>query len=97
MESTPAASPDPAAAAPDPEVEVHLFAAVAAALGAETMRLRAGTVEDVLAQLRATTDAPGARVIGACSLLVNSVVCRDRSRALAPGDRVDVLPPFAGG
>lgn len=76
---------------------MHLFAAAAAALGAERRTVRAATVAEVLAALRAATDEPGARVLGSCSLLVNSVVCRDARRALADGDRVDVLPPFAGG
>ena len=31
------------------------------------------------------------------SLLVNAVACTDHSRVLADGDRIDVLPPFAGG
>ncbi|EWS81886.1 MoaD/ThiS family protein [Brachybacterium phenoliresistens] len=97
MESRSAPVPGPGTGASLPEIEVHLFAAVAAALGAERMLLRAGTVDEALGQLRAATDAPGARVLDSCSLLVNSVVCRDRTRALAPGDRVDVLPPFAGG
>jgi len=97
MESRDSAAPETGTVPLPPEVEVHLFAAVAAALGTERTLLRAGTVDAVLGQLRAATDAPGARVIDSCSVLVNSVVCRDRSRALAPGDRVDVLPPFAGG
>ncbi|MBV1781379.1 MoaD/ThiS family protein [Paeniglutamicibacter sp. ABSL32-1] len=45
--------------------------------------------------LRRTTSL--ATVLGRCSFLVNGVSEQDRSRALHPGDELDVLPPFAGG
>lgn len=38
-----------------------------------------------------------ADVMRRCSFLVNEVAAKDRSRVLAHGDVVDVLPPFAGG
>ncbi|MGO3506052.1 MAG: MoaD/ThiS family protein [Brachybacterium tyrofermentans] len=31
------------------------------------------------------------------SILVNAVACTDRDQELRDGDRLDVLPPFAGG
>ncbi|MBG6083794.1 MoaD/ThiS family protein [Zhihengliuella flava] len=37
------------------------------------------------------------RVISRSTFLINEVSVRDRSRALAAGDVVDILPPFAGG
>ncbi|MET4060056.1 molybdopterin synthase sulfur carrier subunit [Arthrobacter sp. UYP6] len=45
--------------------------------------------------------APGAlplkSVISRSTFLVNGFAARDRSLALAAGDTVDILPPFAGG
>jgi molybdopterin converting factor small subunit len=38
-----------------------------------------------------------AEVLRRCSFLVNEVAAKDRSRVLADGDVLDVLPPFAGG
>ncbi|MFC0675266.1 MoaD/ThiS family protein [Brachybacterium hainanense] len=78
-------------------VEVHLFAGVAAALGTERLDLEAADVAGALGQLRDLAGGDGDRIVRACSVLVNSVVCRDEGRALATGDRIDVLPPFAGG
>ncbi|MDK1360355.1 MoaD/ThiS family protein [Arthrobacter sp. zg-Y1219] len=36
-------------------------------------------------------------VISRSTFLVNGFAARDRSMVLAPGDTVDILPPFAGG
>ena len=36
-------------------------------------------------------------VVAACSVLVDGVVDPERTRVLAPGATMDVLPPFAGG
>jgi molybdopterin synthase sulfur carrier subunit len=47
-----------------------------------------------LASVVAEFDHP---VIAKCSFLVNGVAESDPARALVDGDRVDVLPPFAGG
>lgn len=80
-----------------PEIAVHLFAAAAAALGDDRVTVSGRTVAEVLAALAERVDADGRRVLERSSILVNSVVCTDRSRALAAGDRLDVLPPFAGG
>jgi len=38
-----------------------------------------------------------ARVLTACSFLVDGTSTRDRALVLSPGAVVDVLPPFAGG
>ncbi|WP_411733601.1 MoaD/ThiS family protein [Paeniglutamicibacter sp.] len=45
--------------------------------------------------LRRTTSL--GTVLARCSFLVNGVSEQDHSRALRPGDELDVLPPFAGG
>ena len=89
------ATPDPAAGAP--ELHVRLFAAAAAEYGADAVRVRARTLGEALDQLSADGGERAATVIGRCSLLLNGVASTDRSRALADGDQLDVLPPFAGG
>lgn len=80
-----------------PLIEVRLFAAAAAAIGGDRTEVPARTLAEVVERLAERTDAEGARVIARSSLLLNAVACRDHERELFPGDRVDVLPPFAGG
>ena len=95
----------PGAAAPDvsapdttaPEIAVRLFAGAAAEFGADDATVHARTVGELLQALTAGTTPEAARVIGRSSLLVDGVACTDLGRVLAPGSRVDVLPPFAGG
>lgn len=91
-------SPDPAPpAVPAPLVQVRLFAAAAAELGADQLDVRGDTLAAVLAALGDGASETARTVIGRSSLLVNGVATTDRTRAMADGDRVDVLPPFAGG
>ncbi|MGP9538741.1 MoaD/ThiS family protein [Brachybacterium sp. AOP43-C2-M15] len=80
-----------------PRIEVHLFAGAAAAYGADTATVRAATLGAAVDQLRGGASAEAARVIDRSSLLVNAVACTEHDRVLTEGDRVDVLPPFAGG
>ena len=57
-------------------------------------------LEAVLAVSRPEPPAgtpPLPRILSRSSFLLNEVAVRDRTVALAPGDVVDVLPPFAGG
>ncbi|MFP5372812.1 MAG: MoaD/ThiS family protein [Actinomycetes bacterium] len=78
-------------------VTVRYFAGARAAAGVDTETREAHTLEDLVGQL---ADAHGerlARVLPACSFLVDGTAARDRASALAPGAVVDVLPPFAGG
>ena len=63
----------------------------------DTEQRSAATLEELV---RALGDAHGeklARVLPACSFLVDGTTTRDRALALSPGTVVDVLPPFAGG
>lgn len=77
-------------------VQVHLFAAARAAAGRSVIEVGPGTLGEVLAA--AVASAPGLEeVLGRCSVLVEGLVAPDRGQAVAPGARVDVLPPFAGG
>lgn len=86
-------APDPAA----PEIAVRLFAGAAAEFGADDATVRARTVGELVQALTASATPEAARVIGRSSLLVDGVACTEHDRALGPGTRVDVLPPFAGG
>lgn len=82
---------------PTPTIAVRLFAGAAAAFGADAATVPARTLEELVAALTADGSAEAARVIARSSFLVNAVARPDLSRPLADGDRVDVLPPFAGG
>lgn len=82
---------------PAPRIAVRLFAGAAAEFGADATTVQAATVQDAVDALLAGASAEAARVIDRSSVLINAVACTDRTRALADGDRMDVLPPFAGG
>jgi molybdopterin synthase sulfur carrier subunit len=80
-------------------VELRFFASARAAMGANCITIDLpgdSTIESVLGGLAANDDRLGA-VFGRCSFLVNGIATTDRDRSLTDGDRVDVLPPFAGG
>lgn len=81
-----------------PTVEVHLFAAARAAVGASVLVVPAATLTGLLDAM--TDGYPAfAAVRPKCSYLVDgTAVHGDLGEiAVAPGSRVDVLPPFAGG
>ncbi|WP_422116818.1 MoaD/ThiS family protein [Brachybacterium sp. UNK5269] len=90
-------SPTPPAAPTGPAISVHLFAGAAAAFGADTATVHGATLQQALDELLRGASDEAARVVDRSSFLINAVACTDRDRALADGDRVDVLPPFAGG
>lgn len=91
-----AQTPATEATAP-PAIAVRLFAGAAAEYGRDTATVRAASLEGVIEALTASASSRAAQVIGRSSFLVNAVACTDEGRALVEGDRVDVLPPFAGG
>ncbi|MFE3541588.1 MoaD/ThiS family protein [Nocardia sp. NPDC059177] len=79
-------------------VEVRYFAAIADAVGknTESLDLPAGaTVADLRARLAATYGAEVDTLVNVCAFLIGDELTRDPSATLI--DRVDVLPPFAGG
>ena len=81
-------------------VELHYFAAAAEAAGRteERLELPDGATLAGLRELLAGRALEMARVIGVSRFLVNAVSApADSLTPLADGDRVDVLPPFAGG
>lgn len=78
-------------------VAVRLFAGAAAAYGSDTATVHGATVAEAIRDLTTGASAEATTAIERSSLLVNAVACTDHSRVLADGDRMDVLPPFAGG
>jgi molybdopterin converting factor small subunit len=81
-------------------VLVRYFASARAASGVEEEKLQLplGTsVHEVLGVLRERHPQALPRILEAASFLVDGMAVRDRSRPLADGAELDVLPPFAGG
>ena len=76
---------------------VRYFAAAAEAAGRpdELWDPPVATVGELRAALVTRYGAAMARVLETGSFLLDGVVSRDPARAV--GERVDVLPPFAGG
>lgn len=91
--TSPAAATAPAA----PLITMRLFAGAAAEYGADVASVHGTTLREALDALLVGASAEAARVIERSSFLVNALACTDPERALEEGDRVDVLPPFAGG
>lgn len=92
-DTSPMGQPAPAI---DDHVMVHLFAAARSAAGADVLFVGAGTLGQVLASCEGQA-AGLADVLPRCSYLVNGMAVTDEAARLLPGDRLDVLPPFAGG
>lgn len=95
-------------AAESAQVQVRYFAGAKAALGRgeETRAISAGdTIESLLAELGTELGTelgsePGdtaMAVLGRCSFILNGIATTERRVPLHDGDRLDVLPPFAGG
>jgi molybdopterin synthase sulfur carrier subunit len=78
-------------------VTVRYFAGARAASGVDTEQWAAATLDELLAALAAAHGEKLAKVLPACSFLVDGTTPRDRASALSSGAVVDVLPPFAGG
>jgi sulfur-carrier protein len=78
-------------------VTVRYFAGARAASGLDTEARDAATLDELIDQIVDQHGEKLARVLTACSFLVDGTSTRDRAVQLAPGAVVDVLPPFAGG
>jgi molybdopterin converting factor small subunit len=78
-------------------ITVRYFAGARAASGVDTEELPAATLDELVGRIVHEHGDRLARVLTACSFLVDGTSTRDRTTSLAPGAVVDVLPPFAGG
>ena len=78
-------------------VTVRYFAGARAASGVDTEQLAAGTLDELVGRIVDVHGDRLARVLTACSFLVDGTSTRDPAVSLTPGAVVDVLPPFAGG
>lgn len=76
-------------------IAVRLFAAAAEAVGANDLPIAASSVGALRAALGSHGESAPS-VIAQCAVLRAGVRLDDHVM-LVPGDRVDVLPPFAGG
>ena len=95
-------SPSPRGAPTDHAIAVELryFAAAAEAAGRpeERLELPAGTTLAALREQLAGRGLEMSRIIGISSCLVNALSTpTDSLTPLKDGDRIDILPPFAGG
>jgi sulfur-carrier protein len=81
------------------EVTIRYFAAARAAAGAEseTVVLRPGATVAELVEKLSVSGTRLATVLERCSYLCDGIAVRDETKALQPGNTIDVLPPFAGG
>lgn len=86
-----------ATAPPAVTLTVNYFAAARAAAGAATETIAARTLAELIADASQRHGPALAKVLGACSFLVDGVHASDHDAALPHGSSVDVLPPFAGG
>jgi molybdopterin converting factor small subunit len=78
-------------------VTVRYFAGARAASGVDTETREARSLDELVGQIVDDHGEKLARVLTACSFLVDGTTTRDRALQLSPGSVVDVLPPFAGG
>ena len=76
---------------------VRYFAGARAASGVDTETREARSLDELVGQIVDDHGEKLARVLTACSFLVDGTTTRDRALQLSPGSVVDVLPPFAGG
>lgn len=82
------------------QLTVRYFAGARAAAGrdSETVVIEpTSTVDDVVRALAERHGPQLAKVLAACSYLLDEVAVRDTSRVPGNGSVLDVLPPFAGG
>ena len=76
---------------------VRYFAGARAAAGVDMEFREAASLDELVGQIVDEHGEKLARVLTACSFLVDGTQTRDRALELSPGAVVDVLPPFAGG
>lgn len=75
---------------------VNFYAAARAAAGASTLKIPAGSLGALIAELSGRS-LELAKLLPTCSYLLNGEACESMEQPLIEGDNVDVLPQFAGG
>ena len=75
---------------------VRYFAAARAAAGVTSEQIPVASLKELVDAL-VERHPPLARVLPACSYLVDGLASRDATTVLTGAATVDVLPPFAGG
>jgi sulfur-carrier protein len=78
-------------------VTIRYFAGARAAAGVAEEPAEAGSVAELVTHLGAARGERLARVLAACSFLIDGVAAHDLDAPLPDRATVDVLPPFAGG
>lgn len=78
-------------------VQVRYYGGAAAAAGTATESVTATDLTQLLRAIAAGHAGRLDRVLAVASVLVDGVVARDSTQALHDGQKVDILPPFAGG
>ena len=78
-------------------VLVRYFAAARAAAGVSEEKVAADSLAALVEAVVSLHGERLARVLTACSFLVDGAVRHDHTAPLEAGATVDVLPPFAGG
>jgi molybdopterin converting factor small subunit len=74
---------------------VRFFAGARAASGRSTETVDVGSVKELLDILGERSAL--ARILPACTVLVDGLSCHEPTVALTRLSTVDILPPFAGG
>lgn len=75
---------------------VNFYAAAKAASGSATLKIPAGSLGALIADLSGRSFEL-AKLLPTCSYLLNGESCQDLGQILVEGDVIDVLPQFAGG
>ena len=78
-------------------ITVRFFAAASDAAGAEEVQFPASTLQEFIDAAVDKYGEPMAKLMPACSFLLDGVAANDRDTRLPAGSTLDVLPPFAGG
>jgi sulfur-carrier protein len=78
-------------------VTIRYFAGARAAAGLAEEPFEAASVAELVARLGEARGERLAKVLAACSFLVDGTAVRDHDAPLPERATVDVLPPFAGG
>ena len=81
---------------PTSDIHVKLYAAARDSFGSHETFVAPTSVAQTLAKI-SENNSQLAQIFQRCSILIDGVQCHDYEYVLAPGESVDILPPFAGG